>query len=146
MKLTEAVGYKAFLAEEYFDSRIDWKFFNYLLDGLTKYEDTNIDCRILILTYDLPFFNYNQDKGYIEMEEYNNVYIHNQSNNMIGYCSMYMNIKEKEQYEKNGLLYAVYLDEEYMSEYLKTIERKAEITNIRFSGTIEATYYMLRPK
>ena len=132
--------------KEFFNGKIDWKFFNYLLDGLTKYEDTNVECRILILTYGLPFFNYNQSKGYIEIEEYNNVYIHNQSDDRIGYCSMYMNIKAKEEYEKNGLLYAVYLDDEYMSEYLKTIERKAEVTNIRFKGLVEATYYMLRPK
>ena len=81
------------ITEEYFKSKIDWKFFNYLKDQVTEFEDSGNDIKIFVCyvpdkIHNYVIYSYENGNDMDETENLTDVIINDIINNDVLYYSI----------------------------------------------------------
>lgn len=118
--------------EQYFKDKIDWKFYNALLDRLIKCEDDEIKCELEVRE------NYSED-----MDNYRIIYLYKQGTEQ--YMNHYVTNTDISKHEKYGLnlVYTMWI---YSREYLTKFAKEFKCDRYGYKLEDEATFSLTYKK
>ena len=124
---------------EFFADKIDWKFFNFLMDRTTKYQDIGCSVKVSVLI----------KNGNSVNSEYTKVFCYYSSSNQSVYFDEFYDDKELKvvipRYEKRGLFYGVSIDAlrddetydysktHYMDEFIEEMSKYCDVNDVMMS-------------